>query len=123
MSPPPTGCSPVRVPEMSVRQVLVIAVLGMLALTPPLSASAAPPAPSEPVSAYRVQGLNDSAARTAVLHQGADVLGGGRDYLEIRATSGQADRLRARGFRLLPLPALPAVSWLGAPRPLSLRVP
>ena len=100
---------------MSVRQVLVIAVLGMLALAVPLSASAAPPAPSEPVSAYRVQGLNDSAARAAVLHQGVDVLGGGRDYLEIRATSGQADRLRAGGFRLLPLPALPAVPGLVAP--------
>src|SRR5918998_3557885 len=115
MSPPPTGCSPVRVPEMSVRQVLVIAVLGMLALAVPLSASAAPPAPSEPVSAYRVQGLNDSAARAAVLHQGVDVLGGGRDYLEIRATSGQAERLRAGGVRLPPAPGLPAVAGLGGP--------
>ncbi len=100
---------------MSARQIVVIAVLGMLALAVPLSASAAPPVPSESVSAYRVQGLNDSAARTAVLHQGVDVLGGGRDYLEIRATSAQAERLRAGGLRLLPLPALPAVPGLVAP--------
>jgi hypothetical protein len=80
-------------------------VLGCLALAVPLSATAAPPPPPEPVVAYRVQGMDSPAARTALLRQGLDVLGGGRDYLEIRATPAQADRLRASGLALLALPA------------------
>ncbi|MGB6226463.1 MAG: M14 family metallopeptidase, partial [Pseudonocardiaceae bacterium] len=36
---------------------------------------------------------------------GVEVLGGGRDYLEVRATPAQADRLRASGLQLDSLPA------------------
>ncbi|MGH3921047.1 MAG: zinc carboxypeptidase, partial [Pseudonocardiaceae bacterium] len=93
----------------------MIAVLGLLALAVPLSATAAPPPPPEPVSAYRVQGMDSPAARTAVLRQGVDVLGGGRDYLEVRASPAQAERLRAGGLRLLPLPALVPVPGVVAP--------
>ncbi|MGH3872762.1 MAG: M14 family metallopeptidase [Pseudonocardiaceae bacterium] len=84
----------------------------MLVVGMPLAATAAPP---EPIAAYRVPGLDSPAARTAVLHQGVDVLGGGRDYLEVRASPEQAQRLRASGLRLLPLPALPAVPGVVAP--------
>ncbi|MFZ0876410.1 MAG: M14 family metallopeptidase, partial [Pseudonocardiaceae bacterium] len=50
-------------------------------------------------------GLDSPAARTAVANQGVEVLGGGRDYLEVRATPAQADRLRASGLQLDSLPA------------------
>ncbi|MGA8516872.1 MAG: M14 family metallopeptidase, partial [Pseudonocardiaceae bacterium] len=53
----------------------------------------------------RVPGLDSPAARTAVANQGVEVLGGGRDYLEVRATPAQADRLRASGLQLDSLPA------------------
>jgi carboxypeptidase T len=106
---------------MSMRRVAVIAVLAMLALGVPLSAAAAPPPspgpPATPSSAraYRVPGVDNPAARSTVLRQGVDVLGGGRDYLEVRATPAQADRLRASGLRLLPLPAAAPVPGLVAP--------
>jgi carboxypeptidase T len=100
---------------MSVRRVAVIAVLGILVLAVPVAAAAAPPAPPEPIAAYRVQGMDNPAARTAVLRQGVDVLGGGRGYLEVLASPAQAKRLRARGLRLLPLPALPPVPGVVAP--------
>ncbi|MGH3763642.1 MAG: M14 family metallopeptidase [Pseudonocardiaceae bacterium] len=89
---------------MSMRRVAVIVVLGLLALGVPLSATAAPPdpAPSPPVT-YRVVGADSSAARNAVVRQGAEVLSGGSDYLEVLATPAQADRLRASGLRLIPL--------------------
>ncbi len=90
------------------RWVALVAAWGMVALGVPFFASAAPPAPPEPVAAYRVVGVDNPATRTAVLHQGVDVLGGGRDYLEVRASPAQADRLRADGLLLVPLPALPA---------------
>ncbi len=102
---------------MPVRRVAVIVALAVLTLAVPLSATAAAPPqpPPEPVAAYRVQGVENSAARTAVLREGVDVLGGGRDHLEIRATPAQAERLRAGGLRLLPLPALPPVPGLVVP--------
>jgi carboxypeptidase T len=100
---------------MSVRRVAVIALLGMLGLALPIAAAAAPPAPPEPIAAYRVQGMDSPAARTAVLRQGVDVLGGGHDYLEILASPAQAERLRASGLRLLPLPALPPVPGVVVP--------
>ncbi|MFZ2118079.1 MAG: M14 family metallopeptidase [Pseudonocardiaceae bacterium] len=90
---------------MRVRRVAVIAVLGMLALVMPFSAAAAPAGPAIPPAAYRVPGLDSPAARTAVANQGVEVLGGGRDYLEVRATPAQADRLRASGLQLDSLPA------------------
>jgi hypothetical protein len=99
---------------MSIRQV-VIAALGMLVLVFPVAATAAPPVPPEPIAAYRVQGMDNPAARTAVLRQGVDVLGGGRDYLEVRASPAQAERLRASGLQLLPLPALPPIPGVVAP--------
>ncbi len=105
----------VRVREMLVHRAAVIAVLGLLVLIVPEVATVAAPASPEPVAAYRVQGVDSPAARTAVLRQGVDVLGGGRDYLEIRATPEQAERLQASGLRLLPLPTLPAVPGLVAP--------
>jgi carboxypeptidase T len=102
--------------KMSMRRHAVIAVLGVLALTIPFPAAAASPRPPEPpVSAYRVQGMDDQAARTAVLRQGVDVLGGGRDYLEVRATPAQAERLRASGLRLVPVPAVAPVPLPVAP--------
>lgn len=90
---------------MPLRRVAVIAVLAMLALAVPLTAVAAssPQPPATPSSAYRVPGLNNPAARSMVARLGVDVLGGGRDYLEVRATPAQADQLRASGLRLLPL--------------------
>ncbi|HEU0089384.1 MAG TPA: M14 family metallopeptidase [Pseudonocardiaceae bacterium] len=101
---------------MPIRHLAVIAALAMLALAVPLSASAAAPgqpgpgpeAGAEPV--YRVPGVDTPEARTRVARQGVDVLGGGWDYLEIRATPAEADRLRASGLHLLPLPGLPGVS-------------
>ncbi|MGH3936953.1 MAG: M14 family metallopeptidase [Pseudonocardiaceae bacterium] len=105
----------VRVRGMLVHRAAVIAVLGLLVLVVPEIATAAPPPAPEPVAAYRVQGVDSPAARTAVLRQGVDVLGGGRDYLEVRATPEQAERLQASGLRLLPLPTLPAVPGLVAP--------
>ncbi|MDQ2791051.1 MAG: M14 family metallopeptidase [Actinomycetota bacterium] len=89
------------------RRVAVGAVVGILALIVPLSAAAAPPSPEPPTasSAYRVPGANNPATRNAVLREGVDVLSGGRDYLEIRATPAQAEHLRTSGLQLLPLPA------------------
>jgi hypothetical protein len=87
------------------RRIAVIAVLAMLALVVPFSATAAPAGPAMPLAAYRVPGVNNPGARTAVANQGVEVLGGGRDYLEVRATPGQAERLRASGLRLISLPA------------------
>lgn len=87
---------------MSMRRVALIAILAMLTLSVPLAAVAAPSAPSPP-PAYRVLGVGNPTARSMVARQGVDVLGGGGDYLEIRATPAQADRLRASGLRLLPL--------------------
>lgn len=104
---------------MSMRRVAVIAVSAMLALAVPFSAAAAPPAspepPATPSSAYRVPGVDNPSARSTVLRQGVDVLGGGRDYLEVRATPAQADRLRASGLRLLPLPAAAPAPGLVVP--------
>ncbi|MBV9729148.1 MAG: zinc carboxypeptidase [Pseudonocardiales bacterium] len=101
------------------RQVAVIAVLAILALAVPLSAAAAPPpSPEPPVTpplAYRVPGMDNPVTRSTVLRQGVDVLGGGRDYLEVQATPAQADRLRASGLRLLPLPATAPAPGLVAP--------
>jgi carboxypeptidase T len=92
-------------------------MLAVLTLAVPLSATAAAPPqpPPEPAAAYRVQGVDSPVARTAVLREGVDVLGGGRDHLEIRATPAQAERLRAGGLRLFPLPALPPVPGVVAP--------
>lgn len=96
---------------MPARRVAVIASLVMLALAVPLTATAAAPLQpgpeSETESVYRVEGLDTPAERTAVARQGADVLGGGRDYLEVRATPQEADELRASGLRLVSLPLDP----------------
>jgi carboxypeptidase T len=103
---------------MSMHRVAVIAVLAMLALAVPFSAAAAPPPspepPATPSSAYRV-GVDNPAVRSTVVRQGVDVLGGGRDYLEVQATPAQADRLRASGLRLLLLPPAAPVPGLVAP--------
>jgi hypothetical protein len=81
--------------------------LAMLVVAAPFSAIAAlaapPPPPAAPSSAYRVPGVDQATARTAVARQGVEVLGAGRDYLEIQATPAQAERLRASGLRLVPL--------------------
>ncbi|HEY3690413.1 MAG TPA: M14 family metallopeptidase [Pseudonocardiaceae bacterium] len=87
---------------MSVRRVVVSAVLGILALVVPISAAAAPAPPS---SVYQVPGVDNPSARTAVANQGVEILGGGRDYLEVLATPAQAERLRTSGLRLVSLPA------------------
>jgi carboxypeptidase T len=96
---------------MPIRRIVVIAVLVMLALAVPLSAGAAPPPspqpPAAPTSAYRVSGVGDPGTRSAVVRQGVEVLGGGRDYLEVQATPAQAERLRGSGLRLVPLSAQP----------------
>ncbi|MGH3938682.1 MAG: M14 family metallopeptidase [Pseudonocardiaceae bacterium] len=103
---------------MSLRRVAMIATLATLALVAPLTAAAAPPPSSTPdqVSTYRVEGVGTPAERTAVAREGVDVLGGGHDYLEIRATAEEADRLRATGLPLvqLPLPEFPALPLAGA---------
>lgn len=108
---------------MSMRRVAVIAALAMLALAVPLTAVAAPAPepPATPLSAYRVPGVTTPTARAMVARQGVDVLGGGRDYLEVRATPAQAGRLRAGGLRLVPLPAVAPVPGLVAPVPASSR--
>ena len=110
---------------MSVRRVATITVLAVLALAVPLSTTAlsapepsgggAAPLQPGPESAYRIEGLDTPTERTEVARQGVDVLGGGPDYLEVRATPEEADRLRAAGLELvaLPLPALPALSREG----------
>ncbi|MGH3717550.1 MAG: M14 family metallopeptidase [Pseudonocardiaceae bacterium] len=101
---------------MSMRRVAVIAVLAMLALAVPLFAVAAPaPSPPATQSAYRVAGVGNPTVRSMVVRQGVDVLGGGRDYLEVRATPAQADRLRASGLRLLPLLTAVPVPGIVAP--------
>ncbi|MFL6148660.1 MAG: M14 family metallopeptidase [Pseudonocardiaceae bacterium] len=92
----------VTVRGMSVRRVVVSAVLGILALVVPISAAAAPAPPS---SVYQVPGVDNPSARTAVANQGVEILGGGRDYLEVLATPAQAERLRTSGLRLVSLPA------------------
>ncbi|MFN2536214.1 MAG: M14 family zinc carboxypeptidase, partial [Pseudonocardiaceae bacterium] len=91
---------------MSMWRVVVIALVGMLALGVPFSATAAPPQPPPPPPAtYRVAGVDNPAIRAAIARQGAEVLSGGRDFVEILATPAQVDRLRASGLRLAPLPA------------------
>lgn len=81
-----------------------MAVVGMLVF--PLSAAAAPPEPPPaPSSTYRVEGMGNPAARTELVREGTEILGGGRDFLEIRATPAQVARLRADGLRLIPLAA------------------
>lgn len=95
---------------MSVRRLAMIAALAALTLAVPLYAAAEPPpSPPDPVSTYRILGLDTPADRTEVARQGIDVLGGGADYLEVLATPAEADRLRATGLRLveLQLPSLP----------------
>lgn len=96
---------------MPARRVAVIASLAILALAVPLTATAAAPLQPGPEpeteSVYRVEGLDTPAERTAVARQGLDVLGGGRDYLEVRATPQEADGLRASGLQLLSLPLSP----------------
>ncbi|MFN2495545.1 MAG: M14 family metallopeptidase [Pseudonocardiaceae bacterium] len=105
---------------MPVRRVAVITALAMLALAVPLSATASSAIGAAPLQAgaepgpesvYRVEGVDTPATRTEVTRQGVDVLGGGPDYLEVRATPEEADRLRATGLRvlLLPVPDLPAL--------------
>ncbi|MGH3824488.1 MAG: M14 family metallopeptidase [Pseudonocardiaceae bacterium] len=95
---------------MSKWRVVMVALVGMLALGVPLSATAAPPEPLPPPSStYRVVGLDNPAARTAVARQGTEVLGGGPDYLEVLATPEQAAGLRASGLRLIPITAASAV--------------
>lgn len=103
-------------PCMPIRRLAVLAALAALMLAVPLSAAAEPPpAAPEPVSSYRITGLETPAERTEVARQGVDVLGGGRDYLEVRATPAAADRLRATGLHLteLQLPSLPQLPLLG----------
>lgn len=103
---------------MSMRRVAVIAVLAMLALAVPFAAAAAPPAPGPTAplpSAYRVSGVDNSAARSTVARQGVEVLASGRDYLEVQATPAQADRLRASGLRLVPLTTSTPMPILVAP--------
>lgn len=85
--------------------VSVLLTIGALVLVP--AAAAAPPPSEEPAAPYRVGGLESAAERSEVARSGVDVLGGGRDHLEIRATDAEAARLRARGLELLPLPKLP----------------
>ncbi|MGH4024462.1 MAG: M14 family metallopeptidase [Pseudonocardiaceae bacterium] len=102
---------------MPVRRVAVIAALATLALAVPLTATAAPPPPEPgPASVYRVPGLDTAAERTAVVRQGVDVLSGGPDFLEVRATPGEADELRANGLQLVPQPLapLPALPTAGS---------
>lgn len=91
------------------------AVFGMLAVVIPVAAAAAPAGRTTPLAAYyRVPGLDNPAARTAVANQGVEVLGGGQDYLEVQATSAQAERLRASGLRLVSLPvAVPPLVPVG----------
>jgi carboxypeptidase T len=100
---------------MPIRRVAVTAALALFALAAPLTATAAvsavqpPPSPPPGESNYRVQGVDTAAERSEVARQGVDVLGAGRDYLEVRATPQQADRMRASGLQLLDLPALPGL--------------
>lgn len=99
---------------MPLRRVVVIAALALFA---PLAATAAvsaapstpPPPPTGQESNYRVPGLLTALQRSEVARDGVDVLGGGRDYLEVRATPQQADRMRASGLNLMALPAAPGV--------------
>ncbi|HEX2301472.1 MAG TPA: M14 family metallopeptidase [Pseudonocardiaceae bacterium] len=99
---------PVR--RVPVRRVVVIAALATLALAVPLSATAAAPPPEPepgPVSVYRVTGADSAAERTTVVRHGVDVLSGGLDFLEVRATPQEADELRATGLQLVPQPSAP----------------
>jgi carboxypeptidase T len=91
---------------MSKWRIVLVTVVGMLVLSLPDSATAAPPEPPPPpASTYRVEGLDDPAARNAVARQGAEVLGGSPDYLEVLATPAQAAGLRTSGLRLIPIAA------------------
>lgn len=92
---------------MSRRQTVLASLLAIGVLTVPPLAGAAPPPVTDPGSPYRVSGLDSVAERTDVARSGVDVLGGGRDHLEVRADDAEAARLRARGLQLVPLPELP----------------
>ena len=83
---------------------VVVTLLAIAALALPAAATAAPPPPAEPSTPYRVEGADTPGKRTVVARSGVDVLTGGRDAFEVRATGAQADRLRAAGFELQPLP-------------------
>ncbi|MPZ64079.1 MAG: zinc carboxypeptidase [Pseudonocardiaceae bacterium] len=80
-------------------------MVGVLVLAP--VATAAPPEPDDPAAPYRAEGLGSPAERSEVARSGVDVLGGGRNHLEVRASDAEAAGLRARGLELLPLPELP----------------
>ena len=94
---------------MSKWRLVMVALVGTLVLSVPDSATAAPPEPPPPSSTYRVVGLDNPAARTAVARQGIEILSGGPDYLEIVATPEQAAGLRASGLRLIPVAGASAV--------------
>lgn len=95
---------------MSKWRIVMLALVGMLVWSVPDSATAAPPdPPAPPSSTYRVTGLDNPAARTAVARQGTEVLGGGLDYLEVLATPEQAAGLRASGLQLIPITAASTV--------------
>lgn len=81
--------------------VSVLLMIGALVLVP--VAAAAPPS-DEAAAPYRVGGLDSAAERSDVARSGVDVLGGGRDHLEVRAAPAEAAELRSRGLQLQPLP-------------------
>jgi murein tripeptide amidase MpaA len=91
-------------------------VVTLLAIALPAAATAAPPPPAEPSAPYRVEGAGTPGERTAVARSGVDVLTGGRNAFEVRATDAQADRLRAAGFELQPLSEVPAPPFAGPER-------
>lgn len=95
---------------------VVVTLLAIAALALPAAATAAAPPPAEPSAPYRVTGADTPGERTAVARSGVDVLTGGRNAVEVRATGTQADRLRAAGFELQPLPEVPAPPFAGPQR-------
>lgn len=94
---------------MARRRMIVLPLLAAASLLLPAVAATAAPPPPEPPVPYRVMDADTPQERTTVSRTGVDVLGRGFSGLEVRATPGQADRLRGIGFGLLPLVPDPPV--------------
>ena len=92
---------------MGVRRRGLWTVIGLAAvvalLAGPGTAGAAQPAPAE--QSYRVEGVRDRAARSAVAATGAAVELVQRSALVVTATPAEAERIRQLGHRVTPLDA------------------
>ncbi|WP_372409182.1 M14 family metallopeptidase [Streptomyces luteireticuli] len=94
------------------RAAAALAVLLSLALAAPATAR-----DDRRPHAYEVDGLRTAAQRTAVAATGASVDAVHGNTADITASSDQADRIRALGLRVVPLPGPPDRSGGHTPRP------